>query len=868
MKNGEVTREALKTVVMYKNRDFIRKLNQIPDNMLDQVLDEEIIKCIEGFGLKAIEGVFRNSSAGIQRKLWSSKRIQQILIYRIDDVNKQVNYYDNVKNIIDFKKIIKSPSVSRNIYESDYFIETIIYGKLNKEFFRLYDVNLVFDKVVSSQMFKELPFKKQMYVIGEINKFSRKLLIPSDFRTRYDSIGLLLFIAHYKNKELSEDELAQLTAYDKLVLDYLNKCLNNNENIKEYLDLKVKNENNDFEIVIQKMRNDTSELNHLIQLYLSYHDYYSVDIETKIFNYILNECEDEIIKEKFLKYLVDNTLKGTNIGELERLTIYNNLKRGFNNKMLSYKDVLSLTMQDRDKDLIAIFYMKFSIVLNNAMYLNGITIEQMTKINVKHINRIVKLLEDNTQDEISAIYGVAIKIYLIYGYERSLEILSGKYGEYTKKFLDNVSKCDVRRVKMREEGSKYIPVIDERFIKFMFDNQQDNHFINMLNDKFSNLYRSWYNLYNNYDYILEQCHNEITLKKVLVILEDTKYDINRNLISPDKYCLNDSEFLENIILGNKTYYSKDEILEEIIKIYDQMQKRIESSIPYVSGVSSDGYKYEVMKFDDRQVFELGYKADCCIRTYDLAHKHLLHAALCRNGRMLIIYNGKNKPVAFCPLKRNGNVLILNSIECIDKNFKITGNYIKDAVSSAVKHIVDVSKNSNEPIKLVCIGRRSYLKPDGVEYPTEDRVPTIYEKNDPIYSKTDEYHTSLDIIYQEPGFKLTEIINKDPEVSYMDPRDNVKCYERTYGGKRDSEAIKVINGINYILDKENYSPINEYQVMMVYYNKDWYIAKTINGIISGCLDTDYRAKEEFDEWVDKINQDILQGNIKVRKKEQV
>ena len=117
----------------------------------------------------------------------------------------------------------------------------------------------------------------------------------------------------------------------------------------------------------------------------------------------------------------------------------------------------------------------------------------------------------------------------------------------------------------------------------MFETPKNNHFINMLENKKSDIYKRWYYLYNRYDEILDKCHNEITMKKVLSILETEKYDVNRKIIKPDVYNLNDNEFLENIILGNKTNSSNDTVLTSIVEIYRKMKKRIESSIPYVEG---------------------------------------------------------------------------------------------------------------------------------------------------------------------------------------------------------------------------------------------------------------------------------------------
>ena len=75
-------------------------------------------------------------------------------------------------------------------------------------------------------------------------------------------------------------------------------------------------------------------------------------------------------------------------------------------------------------------------------YLHGITVAQLMRINVKHINRIVQLVYDPENDELSDSYSKAIKMYLVFGLERTVELLSGKY-PINKAFLDNVSRLEV-----------------------------------------------------------------------------------------------------------------------------------------------------------------------------------------------------------------------------------------------------------------------------------------------------------------------------------------------------------------------------------------------------------------------------------------
>ena len=77
-----------------------------------------------------------------------------------------------------------------------------------------------------------------------------------------------------------------------------------------------------------------------------------------------------------------------------------------NNGLISYRDINYLTnnYDEITKDSKLMFYLKFNIALPNARYLHGMTLEQLSKVNVKHINKLSKFLEDKTQDELSTIY--------------------------------------------------------------------------------------------------------------------------------------------------------------------------------------------------------------------------------------------------------------------------------------------------------------------------------------------------------------------------------------------------------------------------------------------------------------------------------
>ena len=837
----------------YKTKKLINTLKKLTDEQIDIMVDSSVIEFISDLDVNTINSIFRNANANMQNKLWTNDKIQRILILGTTNLDSFISTEQTIRNLENLNKVIKSQAIKDQIYCNKYFISIVMNGnKIENRFFNSYDLRKVFDGIVQSEEFNSLKADKQLRVIEKLNGYTKEILLPPDFRKRYKNIESILFISDVD--KIDSDILEQLTEEELFFLDYINKNVDNNNALKRYILDSVGTNGKSFEELFADIKKKEESIREKIRNNFRCQDFYRrVTLEEKIYHILLNEVHEELIKEKLLKYLLCRILKNSSI-DPEKM--YNTLKRNLNNGLISYRDIKCLTdnYDEAMKDMRLMFYLKFNIALLNARYLHGITVEQLSKVNVKHINKLVKFLEDKTQDELSAIYGVCIKMYFIFGYERSIDILSGNLGQYNRIFLDNVAKTDVTRIEMQAEGNKFLPIIDKRFINFMFETPKNNHFIDMFNNKDSELYKTWYYLYNNYDEVLEKCHNEITLKKVNAILETEKYDIDRKIITPDNYLLNNSSFLENIILGNKTQYSNNEVLRKIVQIYSQMKQRVESSIPYVKGVSTSGYTYEVMKLDDIQIFELGYKANCCIRTLDIAHNHLLHAALCRNGRVLIIYDKLGDVAAFSPLKRNGNVLIANSIECVNKAEGINTYSISNAFKEGTKKIVEVTKQSREPINLVCIGSESSLKPDTTPFPNEYPTPTIFEKDDEAYRNTDVYHKTLDVVYKDSDFDFKNIKSKNPDVSYMDPRDEIKFVdflESRYNNNSE-KVLDVINSINYSVDPSNYIPMNKYFIRRVYYSKDWYIAETREGIIGNCLENDFRAREEFNSYMELLN----------------
>ena len=418
--------------------------------------------------------------------------------------------------------------------------------------------------------------------------------------------------------------------------------------------------------------------------------------------------------------------------EFEKQALFISLR----NALIFANEETMANLFTRPNDLKSVFFLRFNVTARDMNYLHGISVKQLMKINVKHINRIVHLLYDPEQDELSDSYSKAIKMYLIFGLERTVELLSGNY-PIDKMFFDNVSRLEVSNVEMKAEGKKYLPVIPEEFNRFMFAANN----INALFDEDTAISSNWYYLYNNFESIKDVCKGHVTLSQAETILKEqinnVKYDLD-----PDCYRLD--KFLYEAGLGNKGRYTNEEIYDEMCNIHKKQVRRVESTIPYVKGKLDSGWGYEVLRHESALAYVLGYRASCCIRTKDIAHNHLLHALLCENGRILLTYKPDGSIASFSPLKRNGEVLIANSIEAVDKSESSISPMV-DAFEAGMKEIQRVTKETEEHgyLKVLTIGCDSIRKPVGERWPVTVPTPTIYEKNDPIYGGTDCYHKVLE-----------------------------------------------------------------------------------------------------------------------------
>lgn len=883
--NVELAKIKLKQDPFIEKKKLYPILKDLDEDEIDEVFsDSEILdRVIKSHDNSILSMVFRYSGSKTQDKIWENAACQKKLFgmgnVSDDDLlntikinkfyystepekkKKQGKFYfskEKMRIFELFMRTIKSKNILDSLVNNKYFQIIILFSKkVPTSVINKVNVPQLFRNTVSSDLYKYASSRQKSRYCYFLNGFDSSLLLPDDFlqiftetnaNTYYDqdkkSLGNLLRSKLYylkrenKKFDLSCPALRKLSIRELMVLEEADDSVVDKGELKNIL----------VEIIGNAINAGSILSTRFIDFELLNNKSYF-----PIFQTIVRVLTSGSQCDKFLSYIFKHMFQEEYTKE-EKKQILPLLK----NCLLNVDRETAANLFFRPTDLKSMFFVKFGLSSRYMDYLNGISPKQILNMNVKHINKISKYLQDDSQDEISDIYSKAIKLYFSFGLDRTIAILEGQYGKVSKQFLDNVSKLIVKDVPMKSVGKKSEPILNDNFITFLFVSGQISH----LFDNECNMSKNWYYLYNNIDELKELCHGHLTFEKVEIILKEKLNTVNYPL-PPNCHRL--ESVLQEIGVGNKTSHKTNDVYDETVKIYDKQLKRIDSTIPYVNGKSNYGYRFETMKLHDVIAYVLGYRASCCIRVLDIAHAHLLHALLCESGRILIIYDNNDNPVAFSPLKRNGELLIANSIECIARS---SYDEIKDAFMSGINAIVGKTKGSDEEIKVATIGRGSFIKPDSTQWPDNIPTPTILEKNDKVYRNTDEYHSRLNVIYQDENCRLDSLNYGKSKIKYNDPRESVcACdFKDDNDYVNQQKALNVINGVNYELsgdlEKASFKRENSKGIEFVIFSEDWYVLVLWNHEIqSKCLKYDARAESEMNTALNLVREAMTSKNVK-------
>ena len=459
-----------------------------------------------------------------------------------------------------------------------------------------------------------------------------------------------------------------------------------------------------------------------------------------------------------------------------------------------------------------------------------LTREQIINYNIKLYKRISEEL--NKKYKVNNIQQIAFKLFISCGYENAKKLIN-KFEEFTEiEYLLNA--INMQNIKIDNLGK---PILDKELTNFLFKSEDGSRVIREMPNYFSVIYNNWHDIYR-------KLNGNITLER----LKDFFHNIPV-FLKPNEYKITTA--LREIGVGNQ------EVVEKTKQIYSIMRKRVDSSIPKVSG-ETDDYEYEMLDLDDSLGLAVGYITHCCFLIDGKAKDSLYHSATSENGRIFVVKKD-NKIVAQSWVWRNGNVL------CFD-NVETRGNYdpnkllqIYEKASEELMQISEDSENEEETIKLVAVGKNSSKMNMPNEQCKISPLPMPVEGN--IYS--DAKHTQyilakkvIDSLY------LGEVIHR-----YRDSRNQIQeIIDFNYLPKEYKKEIsKKMSSIIY--DVDNAEPkINVEDYSYIAYNDDWYIGIKANGNIEvKIVEFDDRAMEEckskLQEIKDRVPEQILKSAMR-------
>ncbi len=877
----EMRQYLLKSPTHFGGAKFTKLMRELSNQEKVELFSDDVLKRLDRvIDYEAVASVFRAVPVEVQEMMWKSVHVQKILLgmgttsdeelrqiiinkkfFSMHEVPKRAKQGKFCYNATKLRALevllryVKSQNILDSLPSNQYFQMILLCSKkVPESFYRFIDEEKVFSEIVSSSIYRLVDGNSRRMWVQQVNCNCSKLLLPPDAKNLFEptekftswyyredkrTLGSLLQSKLYGlsgkglKMDISKESLKLLNLQELNVLKSDANGVVDQSVIDSLLSEIIEDSFQDGTIFSKKYL-DTTNLD--------------IPVQRSLFKLVVDKSiGNPQYEEKILEYLY-SILFNTEFNELKKRALKITLK----NALVNAGESTVGDLFSRPNDLKSVFFLRFNLTARNMDYLHGMDVRQLMKINVKHINRLVQLLYDPEQDELSDSYSKAIKMYLVFGLERATELLSGKY-PINRDFLDNVSRLDVKKVEMKAEGRKYLPVVHEEFNRFMFAANN----IEALFDEDTAIHSSWYYLYNNFESIKDLCKGHITLGQAETILKEQVNTVRYEL-EPDCYRL--ERILYEAGLGNKGHYSNEVIYDEMCNIHRKQVRRVESTIPYVKGTLPNGWGYEVMKHDAAIAFVLGYRANCCIRTKDIAHNHLLHALLCENGRILLTYKPDGSIASFSPLKRNGELLIANSIEAIDKEDSSI-KAMTETFKVGMEEICRVTKATEEKgyLKVATIGNASQRKPDGEHWPINIPTPTILEKDDPVYGNTDQYHRTLHVFYKEKNVDLSRLKYGKVEQKYLDPRKPIMActYERE-NVLLQSKVQRMIDSVRYTKHLDEGKSRNSYQnTMLGYYkaifcNEDWYVIVDFRGIHYECLDDDPRARKEMESTIEVIN----------------
>ena len=594
-----------------------------------------------------------------------------------------------------------------------------------------------------------------------------------------------------------------------------------------------------------------------------------------------------------------------------------------------------------------------------SQYASSVPKEIINKINIKHLSIIRDLLIKLNVRE-NNLYKLAINIYMTIGYERAVDLLTTNpqknYGVVDENILNEMfNNINLYDTLFEEKGNGYVPKLNEQLINIIFGknnkikNTPIRNFLNNYSDKEEEINRNIERLKKDLSLTPEERETKISeYQKQLETYKDNIKEFFKNIgkcfiewdiieeefikkqnksklelkinissildilkniksIRGDLDDVRDAKLIESDVfeyVGYDTQYTTDPERAPLraVTLSRQMEDKYIKKIPNIS-ISKGKYTIRVYHPQDRRLLSAGYRSGCCFRPNGNAdnmgenNSLLRYCATNEYGGGVEIVDNEGNTIMFSPLLRNGNVLMIHSIETTHSPIPSECN---ELLKEFADKVIDESTKNGDNISYVVITDLHYLDTSITEGTlSTDKKFKVYDPTGEyagMYNNLDRNHMILshskekkvdDISYgevtssyqfeKEKVFNQFEVNNelvllcsnldslkneiivlsnkrqiklkKGKEEESFELLKQIKEKKATYNSiykqvldmKKGKDYYKETKNIIYVFSKYckdlNFTDLVNYSQIM--YSSDWYIAIRTDGIVEyNCLDSGY------------------------------
>ena len=712
----------------------------------------------------------------------------------------------------------------------------------------LFEILLIKYQNKISISLKNMEIKELTYYLSELSEIKQEILFKyfkdsivkkENIKQIISKINLNIIIDLYNSKKelFSDFELIdwiQLTSKKRILPKQIKNIIDTYEitNIEELFDTKFyiktfhRESTESLKYIELKYRKNikTNHLNQITETTSIFSKEYFENLHYFKINNISKE--NEIYKKHFVLFLefmkihnIDLTLN--NIKETEIL--FKRIIGGCSMTLLfDIKSIEEIALINRIGDI------EFDP--------KDFTIEQLKKYNVKKHKKLNEYIKSGIQTK-----SLTLKLMLMVGYNNAKKILEHNNEIPVLEHL--VGNVDVKNIKLNEQGE---PILNKRILNMLFN---DNKIIDMLDNKESELYKYFPRIFNEWEMIKINGKD----KNLNTIIDYLKSD--EISLLPKYYRL--EGLFKHIGCSNS-------IVNETLKLHDEILNRTESTIPRIQGKQNE-YTYEILKYDDMTSLAIGNMTDCCFTVLGVGYQCLRHALTSKNGRIFVIKKD-NEIIAHSWIWRNGNHLCFDNIEISKKINKIDFlNIYLEAINKIIEETFKYEKE--QCITNVTIGYTNFDKKiEGIDrfICLVDETCDLQKYKDRLSDKkiiTSSMPKPLEQVNYSDSKNVQFIIRGNSNITsyqsnyyYEDEREEILYYneENKYEKEYISNVMKIINSLRYIKhEQENklnkFEVVHAFDIHELFCNKDWYIIEYKDGYIEEFnISKDIRSITEIDE----------------------